>query len=141
MTRTISVDHNGTTYAGEVMRIKSTMLGTEDHGIVTAYLHCEVNGSSVGVGGYSLDTPVESDRSFAREGTAYGLDHLLRIMETVGVSRWEALPGKDVIVLSEGSGGWGSMAVGIANLLDSKVLIFSEHLAEWKANHPEQVGS
>jgi hypothetical protein len=36
--RTITIEHNGTTYYGEIMRIKSTSLGWEDHGNATLAL-------------------------------------------------------------------------------------------------------
>ena len=131
--RKLTIEHNGVTYTGYLATIKSTSLGWEDHGILTAFLHCEWPSSGVGVGGYGLDKFVE--RGQPRRGTAYGLDHIMRILETVGVNSWEKLPGKNVIVLFEGSGYSGS-SVGIANALDDKILILKEHSAEWvgKAN-------
>lgn len=134
----ITIEHNGRTYNGAVMRITRTHLGDEDHGIVTAYLHCEGNSGGISVGGYTLDTPVkEAGKFVGRIGTAYGLDHLMRLMETVGVDRWEKLPGQSVIVLYEGSAGWGGTSVGIAGLLNDKVLILKEHVAEFEARYPK----
>ena len=37
MSRTITIEHNGTIYYAKVARVSSTHLGTEDHGILTAY--------------------------------------------------------------------------------------------------------
>lgn len=140
--RSITVSHNGVEYSGVVATIKSTHFGSEDHGIATAYLHCEWGGGGVGVGGYGLDTPVtDGDGKFLRrEGSGYGMDHLLALMHTVGVSRWEDLPGKHVIVLfNAGRNTWvGGVSKGIAHPTDEKrVLILAEHADEWRARHPE----
>jgi hypothetical protein len=135
MNRTITVEHNGSTYYGKVARIKSTHLGTEDHGILTAYLHCEGDGWGIGVGGYGLDQPVEVDGKFShREPTAYGFDHILQMARTVGADSWEKLPGREVIVLFDGEHSWGGTAKGIAHISDEKrVMILAEHADEWKA--------
>lgn len=131
---TLTVEHDGTEYVGEIMTIESTRFGWEDHGILTAHLHCKYDGGGVGVGGFCLDVKGESD-SFShvdRVGTAYGLDHLMKLMVTVGVTSWEALPGTDVIVLSTGEGGWGSMSLGIAGLKNGRVLLLKEHAEAWR---------
>jgi hypothetical protein len=118
--RSITIEHRGETYSGEIMQIESTHFGGEDHGILTAFIHCKSDGFGVGVGGYGLDEPVKDDQGkfLGREGTAYGLDHLVQIMRTVGVERWEELPGKHVIVLFNGPSRWGSTSVGLASALD-----------------------
>ncbi len=135
--RTITVEHNGTAYYGHLARIDSTSLGWEDHGILTAYLHCSWPGGGVGVGGFCLDSPkgraARDAGDYGRKGTAYGLDHLMRLMETVGVERWEKLPGQQVIVLFEEKNSLGLSSKGIAGALNDKVLILAEHAAEWMA--------
>jgi hypothetical protein len=139
--RTIAVEHNGKTYSGELATIKSTALGWEDHGILTVMLHCEWPGAGIGVGGYCLDESTGKP-DYGRRGTAYGLDHLMRVMETVGASRWEALPGKHVIVLFDAEPGkstWGGTACGIAHALEDKVLIFKDHAKIWLDAKAEQV--
>lgn len=129
--RKIVIEHNGKTYMGYNAIIKSTSLGWEDHGILTAYLHCEWPGAGVGVGGFGLDE--FDERGKPRKGTAYGLDHIMRLLETVGVNSWEKLPGKNVIVLFAGTGGFaGSSSVGIANATDDKVFILKEHSEAWR---------
>lgn len=141
--RTITVEHNGTTYYGHIAKIESTMLGLEDHGIVTAYLHLKWDSSGIGVGGYCLDAPVQNaDGTHShREGTGYGLDHLMRLTQTVGVSTWEKLTGADVIVLFKTPNSLGSTASGIAGLHNGKVMILKEHADQWKADHPEAVSA
>jgi hypothetical protein len=136
-TRTITVEHDGKTYSGQLARIDSTSFGSQDHGIVSAWLHCSWKSGGIGVGGFCLDTPKPKDQraagDYTRLGTAYGLDHLMQIMATVGVETWEKLPGQQVIVLFEdGRDGWGSTSVGIAGVLNDKVLILKQHADSWR---------
>lgn len=72
--------------------IESTCLGLEDHGIFSAYLHLKYDGSGQSFGGYALDQFVKATRE--REGTAYGMEFIRRILATVGVESWEELKGK-----------------------------------------------
>lgn len=130
------IGHNGVEYTAHVATIERTHLGTEDHGIVTAYLHLKWGSSGIGVGGMCLDAPeFEGDggKFLRRIGTAYGLDHLMQLMATVGVDSWEKLPGKRVFVLFPNNESWGSIASGIANIDTGKAFILKEHAEEWKA--------
>lgn len=135
MSRSIVITHNGIEYGGQIGTITSTALGYESHGILTASLTIEWKGGGVSVGGYVLDEPRDRDgRDYSRKGTAYGLDHIIRIIETVGVERWEGLKGQQVIVLFEGKSAWGSQSVGIASTTDdAKVFILREHADAWRA--------
>lgn len=143
MARTITVEHNGSTYYGKVARITSTHLGGEDHGILTAYLHCEGDGWGIGVGGYGLDQPVTIDGKFShREPTAYGFDHVVQLYRTVGAESWEKVVGREVLVLFNSPNSWGSTAEGIAHISDEKrVLILKDHAEEWKARESEAVSA
>lgn len=130
---TIAVEHNDIIYVAELVTIKSTFLGIEDHGIMTAQLNCEWPGSGISTGGYSLDGPVKDDKDHVhRFGTAFGMDHIMQIMAVVGVSQWEKLAGRNVLVLfaPDKSGG---PAVGIASIThEDRVLIYQEHCDAWK---------
>jgi hypothetical protein len=138
MTRpSITLDHGGVSYIGIIMRVTRTTFGTEDHGILTAMLHCEAQSTGVAIGGYSLDKYDEESKR--RRGTAYGLDHLVAIMRTAGARTWEDVAGREVIVLHEGTSIYGSAAAGFASLDGERVLIFEEHAREWHAAHPEAV--
>lgn len=96
-------------------KITGTMLGVEDHGIMSSFVYLEWSGGGVGFGGYALD---QYDKILEkRVGAPFGLDYIKEIMEVVGVSRWEDLKGKYVRVKSEG---WGGTAVAIGNLLEDK---------------------
>jgi len=133
-TITTTIENNGNTYAGQIGTIKSTSFGTESHGIITATLHVQWKGGGIGVGGYCLDEPKKDaeGKHLGRFGTSYGLDHLMRVMETVGVDTWEQLPGKQVIVLFADGGGWGSTACGLAGITNEKVLDFKEHASSFR---------
>ncbi len=134
MATTVAVEAGGKTYSGHIAKVNSTMLGWEDHGILTVHLGCSWAGGGVSVGGYCLDESTGKP-DYARRGTAYSLDHVMRIMETVGVDTWEKLRGQSVIVLFDAPPGrstLGMSAVGIAGLLNDKVLLFSEHAEKWR---------
>jgi hypothetical protein len=81
--------------------IEGTMLGYEDHGILTCMLHLNYGGSGQGFGGYALDSYDGNDRI----GTAYGMEFVRRILKTVGVEKWEDLKRKHVRVKAE----WGKV--------------------------------
>ena len=68
-------------------KIKSTMLGKEDHGIMSFMLYLDYGGSGQGFGGYSLG------------GNSYKI--IKRILEVVGVNSWEDLKGQVVRVKAE----------------------------------------
>lgn len=127
----LTVTHEGQTFYGHIATIKSTTLGWEDHGILTAMLDLTWDGSGVGVGGYCLDQTTGGP-DYGRRGTAYGLDHIMRIMETVGVDRWEKLPGSRVVVLFESENAWGGTSRGIAGLQNGRVFLLKEHAEAWQ---------
>ncbi len=94
-------------------QIKSTMLGYEDHGILTAMLDVEWAGGGIGFGGYRLDSPKGDDT----ELQGVSIDYIKEIMRVVGVSRWEDLQGKYIRIETEG---WGGRALAIGNLMSDE---------------------
>lgn len=136
---TITIEHGGKTYYAQPATITKTTLDLTgfDAPCATAYLHCEGDGWGVGVGGMGLDAPVrdKDDKFSHREGSAWGLDHLIRIVETVGAKSWEDLAGKHVLVLFKDNTPWGSSSVGIASFDGSRVLVFKEHVEAWETQH------
>lgn len=71
-------------------RITSTMLGREDHGVLTFMLY--VQGGIIG--GFALD---QCDcETGERIFKASGLEAISKILEVVGVDTWEDLPHKCV---------------------------------------------
>jgi len=80
----------------ENAKITSTMLGIEDHGVLTFFLYLDFGGTGQGFGGYCLDQydPV-SDK---RRSSPKSMDLISLIIKTVGVESWENLPGKYIKV-------------------------------------------
>lgn len=142
--RTLTVEHNGNKYTGHIATIDSTVLGgLGDRGIFNFWLQTSWKGGGVGVGGYVMDEPYKDadDKFLGRRGTAYGMQLIMDVMETVGVTDWEKIKGEKIIVLFDYSptgGTWGGSSKGFANLLDeSKVLILKDHVKAYKAEHKE----
>jgi len=95
--------------------INSTMLGREDHGIMTFSLYIGFSGCSCGVGAYALDHYDRETKS--RVFTAKGLEAISMILEVVGVDKWEDLPGKYIRFKDNG---WGSTIDEIGNIIDDR---------------------
>lgn len=96
--------------------ITGTMLGYEDHGIFTSFVYLEWDGGGIGVGGYVL-------------GGKSGIEFIQEIMKVVGVDSWEKLKGKYCRVET---GGLGSTATGIGNLLKEKWLYPKEFFKQYE---------
>lgn len=88
--------------------------GDDDYGIFTVWLTLESKSSGVGFGGYGLDG-YDKEKKRRIDTTGVIGEYIKAIMETVGVSNWEDLKGKYVVMESEGLGG---RALGIRNILD-----------------------
>lgn len=75
--------------------IESTMLGQEDHGILTCFLMLNYGGSGQGFGGWALDEPRRdsADKFLGRFGTAWGMQFIAGVLKVLEVSSWEKLPG------------------------------------------------
>jgi hypothetical protein len=76
-------------------RISSTMLGIEDHGIMTAFIHLDYGGAGQGFGGYAFDEWV-GERGAGGERICkgpYGIEFVRFVLKTLGVESWEKLPG------------------------------------------------
>lgn len=76
-----------TEYIREIAKVESTMLGFEDHGMLTGYLHVNYGGLAQGVGGYQL------------------LDvagrWLIGVLRACGVTSWEQVKGRTIYVLKD----------------------------------------
>ncbi|MDD5022281.1 MAG: hypothetical protein PHR82_09175 [Endomicrobiaceae bacterium] len=99
----------------ENARITGTMLGKEDHGILTFELFLDFGGSCCAFGGYALDG-YDKDTN-KRVVKAAGLRAIVEILDCVGVEKWEDLPGKYIRCESDG---WGGKIVAIGNILQDK---------------------
>lgn len=94
-------------------KIESTMLGREDHGIMTFMLQIDYGGSGQGVGGY-------------------GVAIISRILEVVDVMTWEELPGKHIRVIKQDSP-YQARVIGIQNICTDARIIFQELADEYAA--------
>jgi hypothetical protein len=83
--------------ARELGIIRRTMLGFEDHGLLSFWLELDFGGTGQGFGGYCL-------------GGTFTDACVRRILKAVGVEKWEDLVGKQVWVIrrSGGEAAWGS---------------------------------
>lgn len=88
----------------ENARIKSTMLGTEDHGCLTCFLALEFANGACGFGGYAFDG-YDADEKERRGQTGFGAEYIRRLLDVLEVSTWEKLPGTLVRVENTGWGG------------------------------------
>jgi hypothetical protein len=84
-------------------RVENTMLGNEDHGVMVFYLHLDYGGTGQSFGGVVLDSPVNEGGIRSRIGTAFGLTAIMRVLEVLGVGKWEALPGTHCRVVADHS--------------------------------------
>ncbi len=101
----------------ELGKIESTMLGFEDHGIMSFWLTLDFGGSGQGFGGYCL-------------GGTFTHDVLTGILEAVGVEKWEDLKGKPVWVRRE-DGSTGAEAWGEHKIVAVEAPDFVKHKGEF----------
>ncbi len=112
-------------------RIESTMLGIEDHGIMTFTIMLDYGGSAQGYGGYAMDSYDKVNKK--RIGSAFGIESIRAVLEAVGVTRWEDLKGKYVRV--EREGGWSGKIFAIGHLIESKWCNLGVMSLEAKKDH------
>ena len=114
-------------------KITGTMLGKEDHGIMTFYLYVEFDNGGCGYGGYVLD---EYDKAEKRRfGTAAGMQAITEILDCVGVDTWEELTGSFIRCEHEG---WGGNIIRIGHLIKNKWLDLDEFFENWRATHEQR---
>lgn len=96
--------------------IESTMLGREDHGLMTFMILVKFDkGGSCGIGGWALDQYDKNTKT--RVFQAKSMEVISKILEVVGVETWEELPGK---YIRFEDGGWGSTITKIGNIIENK---------------------
>lgn len=102
-------------YTIENALITEVDLSMADHGCMT--LSIVLNGSGWGCvfGGFSLGSGYLGAEKF--EGSAKGMESIMRIMDVVGVSRFNDMKNKYVRVATKG---WGSSVKIIGNTIEDK---------------------
>lgn len=104
-------------YTIENALIEKVDLSMADHGCLTLAMTLQGGGWGVVYGGYCLGKGyLGADDDFF-DGSAAGMEYLMRIMDTVGVERFQDLKGKYVRVATKG---WGSQVKIIGNILKDK---------------------
>lgn len=84
-------------------KITATEITMADHGCLTFRVCVEGNCWGCWIGGYSIGKGYLDAKEF--EGYGRGLEAIMRVMDTVGVNRWEDLKGKYIRVETNGLGG------------------------------------
>jgi len=108
-------------------KIESTMLGVEDHGVTTFYLMLAWDGSSQGFGGLNLGAV-----GAPRAGFGFAVR---RVLETVGVSAWEQLPGKLVRIEIDDAPGCANKIFRIGHIIENR---WFDPVAELKTLEQDQ---
>ena len=104
-------------YSIENALIKNVDLSMADHGCLTLAMTLEGSGWGVVYGGYCLGKGyLGADDDFF-DGSAAGMEYLMRIMDTVGVEKFQDLRGKYIRVATKGL---GSSVKIIGNIIHDK---------------------
>lgn len=104
-------------YTIENALIESVDLSMADHGCLTLAMTLKGSGWGVVYGGYCLGNGyLGADDNFF-SGSASGMEYLMRIMDTVGVERFQNLKGKYIRVATKGLSGTVKI---IGNILEDK---------------------
>ena len=92
-------------------KISSVTLSMADHGCLTFGLVMKGEGWGQMFGGWCLGHGYLGAKTF--EGSAFGLECLMRIMDAIGVERWEDLEGKYCRIRRDR----GGIIVAIGNII------------------------
>lgn len=121
---------DGQTYYATPAAITSTMLGIEDHGVMSFSIACKGDGWGVSVGGYVLDTvPAERTAGSKRRPSVACGALIAEMLDVFGVSSWEKLPHLRCHVLNESENAWGTQSAGIANADLSRAIVLRPFFA------------
>lgn len=118
-------------YSIENALITNVDLSMADHGCLTLAMTLEGSGWGVVYGGYCLGKGyLGADDDFF-DGSAAGMEYLMRIMDTVGVEKFQDLKGKYVRVAAKG---WGNPVKIIGNIINDKWFDTETFFADKKEN-------
>lgn len=107
-------------------KITHVSITMADHGCLTFWLTLEGSGWGCGFGGYCIGKGHRGAKEFSAKN-GWGLEAMMRIMDTVGVETWEDLKGKYVRAEVES---WGGTITKIGNIMDNKWFDIKEFFAE-----------
>ena len=118
-------------YRIENALITNVDLSMAGHGCLTLAMTLEGSGWGVVYGGYCLGKGyLGADDDFF-DGSAAGMEYLMRIMDTVGVEKFQDLKGKYVRVAAKG---WGNPVKIIGNIINDKWFDAETFFADNKEN-------
>lgn len=100
----------------ENARITKASITMEDHGYLTFWIYLEGGGWGCGFGGYCIGQGFLGSDTFEAENRK-GLEAMMRIMNVVGVEKWEDLEGKYVRCKTKG---WADKIDEIGNILKNQ---------------------
>lgn len=102
---------------GETMnaQIKHVSLSMADHGCLSYWITLSSGSFGCAYGGYYLGHGYLGAKEFS--GSAKGLEAMMRIMDVVGVERWEDMQGRYVRFVDPGIGG---IVTTIGNIIEDK---------------------
>ena len=109
----------------ENAKITYVTISMADHGVLTFDISLDGGGWGVVYGGYVIGHGYLGAKEFNASGA--GLIAMMKIMDTVGVDRWEDLPGKYVRVEVNG---WGDKITKIGNIIEDKWFDIKEFFNE-----------
>lgn len=113
-------------YTIENVQIKAIKLTFADHGVLTLELCLEGNGWGCNFGGYVLGHGSLGAKEF--KGSANGLEAIMRIMDTIGVT--DLFAAKGMLVRAAFRGRGATTVEYIGNLIKDKWFSYKEFYAE-----------
>lgn len=118
-------------YSIENALITNVDLSMADHGCLTLAMTLEGSGWGVVYGGYCLGKGYLGAADDFFDGSAAGMEYLIRIMDTVGVEKFQDLKGKYVRVATKGRGDTVKI---IGNIINDKWFDPETFFADHKEN-------
>lgn len=123
-------------YSIENAKITSVSITMEDHGCLCYWIMLEGDVWGCGFGGYAIGKGCLGAKDLdISAANGAGLVAMMRIMNVVGVSRWEDLEGQFVRVAMSDS--WGDSIHIIGNILNDKWFNQKKFFAECCNNKEE----
>ena len=113
-------------------KITDVSLTMGEHGCLTYWLSLNFSGCGCGYGGYCLGHGYLGAKEF--DATSKGLVAMMRIMDVVGVERWEDMEGKYVRIVDNGL---GSPVDTIGNIIEEKWFNQREFFAKPEATNED----
>lgn len=114
-------------------KITGVTINMSNHACLTFQLFLEGDGWVSSYGGYCIGFGYLGATNFSSENGG-GLVAMMRIMDVVGVERWEDLKGKYVRVVDNG---WGSSITKIGNIVEEKWFDIDEFFRKYAGDNEE----